>query len=85
MGLKLMLMLDTNAYDIDSAGTNSEVVYWPFQPQLYIEQLDFTVEVDCAIKFTNINSVTVTGLSPLVGESVQIFADGLVWANQTSI
>jgi hypothetical protein len=49
---------------------------------LYIEELDFTVNVDCAKKYTDVLSETLTGLDHLEGETVQIFADGLVWPEQ---
>ncbi len=50
----------------------------------YIEQLDFTVYTDCTIKKVNVNSATITGLTPLNGSEVQIVGDGFVMAPQTA-
>jgi len=42
---------------------------------IYLEQLDFTQLVDCAVSRTNVNSSTVSNLSWLIGETVQVVAD----------
>ena len=51
---------------------------------LYLEELDFDYPVDSGTKFTSSTpTATITGLSHLEGQSVQVFADGCVLNNET--
>lgn len=67
---------DTNALTISSAGVNSTVIPWPLVDQLALEEVDFTVKTDSSVSQTlSPASTTVTGLSHLNGQVVQIMAD----------
>ena len=51
---------------------------------LYLEELDFDYPVDCGKAYVNASpTATLTGLSHLNGQEVQIFADGCVLENET--
>lgn len=53
---------------------------------LYLEELDFEYPIDCGFKIENSPaSATLTGLAPLNGQSVQVYADGSVFPNQTVV
>ena len=72
-------LADTNRIQITSAGVNSNVVRWVPTAKLMLEELDFTVYTDFSATVTNSPaSVTVTGLSHLNGQVVQIVADSFV-------
>jgi hypothetical protein len=46
---------------------------------LYIEELDFDVRTDCSVSYVNATpTATLTGLGHLNGQTVQVFADGVV-------
>ena len=69
-----------------NAGVNSNVVRWLIQPQLFIEELDFTLPLDSATKFrfaapTN----TLTGLAHLNGQYVWIIGDDFILQNQVVV
>ena len=77
---------DVNRIAIVNAGVNSNVVRWLIQPQLFIEELDFTVPLDSATKFrfaapTN----TLTGLAHLNGQYVWIIGDDFILQNQVVV
>ena len=51
---------------------------------LYLEQLDFNVKTDCSVSYNNAVATTaLTGLAHLNGETVQIYADGVVQNDKT--
>lgn len=67
---------DTNALSITSAGVNSNVVPWLMTDKLALERLDFTVKTDSSIsQILSPASTTVSNLSHLNGQVVQIVAD----------
>lgn len=50
----------------------------------YLEELDFEYPVDCGKAYSNSPATdTLTGLNHLIGQSVQIYADGVVLENET--
>lgn len=55
------------------------------QNVLMIEALDFSVKTDCSKTYSNWGSATLTGLSYLEGETLQIVADGSVLQPQEVI
>jgi hypothetical protein len=72
-------LADTNRITITSAGVNSNVVRWVPTAKLMIEEIDFTVYTDSSKTVTNSPaSATVSGLSHLNGQVVQIVADSFV-------
>ena len=74
---------DTNALVISSAGVNSTVIRWPLVDQLALEEVDFTVKTDSSKTVLNSPaSATVSGLSHLNGQVVQIVADDFVIPDQ---
>lgn len=75
---------DTNRVTISSAGSNSNVVAWVNTQKLFLEELDFTVYTDSTTSVVNSPaSATVSGLSHLNGQVVQIVADSFVYPAQT--
>jgi hypothetical protein len=74
---------DTNALTIASAGVNSTLIPWLMTNKLALEEVDFTVKTDSSITVTNSPaSATVSGLSHLNGQVVQIVADDFVIPDQ---
>jgi len=67
---------DENALTISSAGVNSTLIPWLMTDKLALEEVDFTVKTDSSVTVTNSPaSATVSGLSHLNGQVVQIVAD----------
>lgn len=74
---------DTNALTISSAGVNSTLIPWLMKDRLALEEIDFSVKTDSSTTVkNNPASVTVSGLSHLNGQVVQIVADDFVIAEQ---
>ncbi len=74
---------DTNALTITSAGVNSTVIPWLITAKLALEEVDFTVKTDDSLTIINSPaSATVSGLSHLNGQVVQIVADDFVIPDQ---
>lgn len=75
-----------NPIVIMSAGTNSNVVYWPLKAHIYLEELDFDSYTDCTFDYTfNSAQSSVTGLDALNGQVVQVKGDGYVLTPQTVV
>ena len=74
----------TNALVISSSGVNSQVVYWPLTPKLYLEEVNFNLQVDAGTNLTlSAPNANVTGLSWLNGNVVNVVADTYLLGNQT--
>ena len=75
-----------NPIVIQSAGTNTNVVYWPLKPKIYLEELSFDVFTDCTFTYSYSSPVSnISGLQALNGLVVQIKADGYVLNQQTVV
>jgi hypothetical protein len=75
-----------NVYTIINAGVNSNVVYWPLMPSIWIEEANFDYYTDASKRFTYANpAAVITGLDYLNGQVVQVVGDGYVLANEVVV
>ena len=76
----------TTQVTFTSSGSNSNVVPWPLTPQIFIEEINFNVYTDAANQqVLGSPSATVSGLSYLNGNVVNVKGDGYLLLNQTVV